>query len=152
MKAEHLLKLANIATKLEVNGLHKESDAAHQTLVRLAAYWQAPYADIPMLERKWPFSLVDEDFEDAEESRTRFPRYEEKDDVKLSGDDSDEGQQSLEVSLHPKESNPGAGIKFVWPDFASSLQQGKNWGKDIKKHDENNASCMRYKNLVPTFY
>ena len=37
MKAEHLLKLANIATKLEVNGLHKESDAAHQTLVRLAA-------------------------------------------------------------------------------------------------------------------
>jgi len=68
-------------------------------------------------------------------------------------DDEDKSEiTSLEVSLHPNESDPGAGVKFVWYDGASSLQQGQNWGKNIQKHEENNAAGMRYKNLVPTFY
>lgn len=151
MKAEHLLKLAKISSELERVGLPEQSDTLRHSLIRLSANWQSIYVDIPMLERKWPFSLVDEDFEEADLNRSNFPRYKEKDNLELSGDDSDEFK-SLEVSLHPDESDAGAGVKFVWYDGASSLQQGSNWGKDIKKHDENNASGMRYKNLVPTFY
>ena len=92
----------------------------------------------------------DED-EEADDLRNKFPRYDEKEDLDLAGEDPVEFD-SLEVRLHPGESDPGAGIKFVWYDGSSSLQQGKDWGKDIRKHDENNASGMRYKNLVPTFY
>ena len=151
MKAEHLLKLAQISSQLEREGMTVESDRVRTALLKLGANWQSPYMDIPLLERKWPFDLVDEDFQEADDLRNKFPRYDEKEDLDLSGEDEVEFD-SLEVRLHPHESDPGAGIKFIWYDGASSLQQGKNWGKDIKKHDENNASGMRYKNLVPTFY
>jgi len=151
MKAEHLLKLARISSQFERAGMIVESDRVRTALIKLGAYWQSPYMDIPLLERKWPFDLVDEDFQEADDLRNKFPRYDEKEDLDLAGEDTVEFD-SLEVRLHPGESDPGAGIKFVWYDGSSSLQQGKDWGKDIRKHDENNASGMRYKNLVPTFY
>ena len=151
MNAQKLVKLAKISSILEQKGMARESDLINDTLVRLSANWQSIYVDLPMLERKWPFSLVDEDFEDADEQRQNFPRYQEKDDIELSGDD-DEEFNSLEVSLHPNESDAGAGVKFIWTDFASSLMQGSNWGKKIQKHDENNAAGERYKNFVPTLY
>jgi len=152
MKARHLLKLAKICSKLEKSGQPEHSDMLRVAIVKLGANWQSPYVDIPMLERVWPFSIVEEDFKDADFNRFYFPRYREKDDLELSGDDDELEFNSLEVSLHPEESDPGAGVKFVWYDGASSLQQGHDWGKKIEKHDENNASGMRYKNLVPTFY
>ena len=151
MKAEHLLKLARISSQLEREGMVAESDRVRTALLKLGANWQSPYMDIPLLERKWPFDLVDEDFQEADDLRNKFPRYDEKEDLDLAGEDEVEFD-SLEVRLHPHESDPGAGIKFVWPDFASSLQQGSDWGKKMKTHDQNNAANERYKNLVPTFY
>jgi hypothetical protein len=151
MNAQKLVKLAKIGSILEQKGMARESDLINDTLVRLSANWQSIYVDLPMLERKWPFSLVDEDFEDADEQRQNFPRYREKEDVDLSGDD-DEEFNSLEVSLHPSESDAGAGVKFIWTDFASSLMQGSNWGKKIQTHDQNNAAGERYKNFLPNLY
>jgi hypothetical protein len=151
MNAHQLFKLAKISSYLDYQGMNKESDIISNTITRLAANWQSPYVDIPMLERVWPFSIVDEDFQEADDLRQKFPRYDEKDNIELN-DDEDGEFTSLEVSLHKDESDPGAGIKFIWYDGASSLQQGSNWGKEIQKHDENNAAGMRYKNLVPTFY
>lgn len=151
MKAEHLLKLARISSQLEREGMVAESDRVRTALLKLGANWQSPYMDIPLLERKWPFDLVDEDFQEADDLRNKFPRYDEKEDLDLAGEDEVEFD-SLEVRLHPHESAPGAGIKFVWPDFASSLQQGSDWGKKMKTHDQNNAANERYKNIVPTFY
>jgi len=112
MKAEHLLKLARISSQFEREGMIVESDRVRNVLIKLGANWQSPYMDIPLLERKWPFDMVDEDFQEADDLRNKFPRYDEKEDLDLAGEDVVEFD-SLEVRLQPGESDPGAGIKFV---------------------------------------
>jgi hypothetical protein len=151
MNAQSLHKLAKLNLTLEKNGFCEESDKVSSVIIKLAANWQSPWVDLPMLERKWPYNLVDKDFEDADEQRQKFPRYDEKEDIEPA-DVDDVEILSLEAHLHPNESNAKGGIKFIWPDFASSLMQGTDWGKSLEEHDKNNASGMRYKNLVPTFY
>ena len=42
MKAEHLLKLAQISSQLEREGLNKESDRVRTALIKLGANWQSP--------------------------------------------------------------------------------------------------------------
>jgi len=63
MNAQILFKLAKINSDLERKGYIKESDRLCNTILRTAANWQSPYVDIPMLERAWPFRMVEEDFE-----------------------------------------------------------------------------------------
>lgn len=152
MNANNLLRLAKISSYLEKEGFTKEADVISDSVVRLAFIF-SPFVNPSFIERVWPFGLVEPTFDETDEERQKFPRYKEFDSLIVDGGDwDDETEQSLESSLHPEESNPEAGIVFVFPDPASSTEQGTGWGKSMEEHDKNNAAGERYKNLTPKFY
>jgi hypothetical protein len=155
MDTKFLVKLAKVNSALENKGYFKESDQVRTTLVRLAYYFQSPYMNIPVDDRVIPYTQLDPYLDDLDLERQNFDRYRENEDIFsfIDWDVDENGDlvefQSLEVSLHPEESNPSGGIKNYWFDGASSIFQGKNWGRSEKERDQNNAAGLRYLNLVP---
>jgi hypothetical protein len=158
MDVNNFLKLAQVATQLNNGGFYKQSDLVLDSMIRIAAYWQGPLVELPLGERVVPFKgVIEKTYEEVDEERQKFPRYDEFNSYVVENGDWDSEEEdpfsmSLEVKLHPQESNPDAGIVFVFPDFASSTEQGSGWGKKMEEHDKNNASGERYKNLTPKFY
>ena len=155
MDTKFLVKLAKVNSALENKGYFKESDQVRTTLVRLAYYFQSPYMNIPVDDRVIPYTQLDPYLDDLDLERQNFDRYRQNEDIFsfIDWDVDENGDlvefQSLEVSLHPEESNPSGGIKNYWFDGASSIFQGKNWGRSEKERDQNNAAGLRYLNLVP---
>lgn len=155
MDTKFLVKLAKVNSALENKGYFKESDQVRTALVRLAYYFQSPYMNIPVDDRVIPYTQLDPYLDDLDLERQNFDRYRENEDIFsfIDWDVDENGDlvefQSLEVSLHPEESNPSGGIKNYWFDGASSIFQGKNWGRSEKERDQNNAAGLRYLNLVP---
>lgn len=149
MNTGKLLRLAKISSVLEKKGMTVEADAVISTVVRLAN-WQSPYMNLPILDRVFPWSMLGPDLDEADVKRQDFQRYKDPESVAVKTEPDEEVNR--ENSLHPDEANPDAGIINVWYDGASSTQQGRDWGKSMKEHDENKDAGLDYKNLLPNFY
>ena len=149
METGKLLKLAKICQAFEAQGMPKESDMIFESLVRLAN-WQAPYMDEPMENRMLNYKTrLEPELNEADEERQDFERYNDQTDILVNADPAD---KNIEAQNHPEQSNPAGGIKNVWYDGPSSLEQGgKDWGRTMEERESNNAAGQKYKNLSPNF-
>jgi hypothetical protein len=127
----------------------KESDMIFESLVRLAN-WQAPYMNEPMENRMVNYKTrLEPELNEADEERQDFERYNDQTDILVNADPAD---KNIEAQNHPEQSNPAGGIKNVWYDGPSSLEQGgKDWGRTMEERESNNAAGQKYKNLSPNF-
>ena len=149
METGKLLKLAKICQAFEAQGMPKESDMIFESLVRLAN-WQAPYMNEPMENRMVNYKTrLEPELNEADEERQDFERYNDQTDILVNADPAD---KNIEAQNHPEQSNPAGGIKNVWYDGPSSLEQGgKEWGRTMEERESNNAAGQKYKNLSPNF-
>ena len=149
METGKLLKLAKICQAFEAQGMPKESDMIFESLVRLAN-WQAPYMNEPMENRMLNYKTrLEPELNEADEERQDFERYNDQTDILVNADPAD---KNIEAQNHPEQSNPAGGIKNVWYDGPSSLEQGgKDWGRTMEDREMNNAAGQKYKNLSPNF-
>jgi len=149
METGKLLKLAKICQAFEAQGMPKESDIIFESLVKLAN-WQAPYMNEPMENRMVDYGTkLETELNDADEERQNFRRYKEQENILVNADPAD---KNIEAQNHPEQSNPAGGIKNVWYDGPSSLEQGgKDWGRTMEEREMNNAAGQKYKNLSPNF-
>ena len=149
MENGKLLKLAKICQAFEAQCMPKESDMIFGSLVRLAL-WQGMNVTDPIENRKIDYKTrLESELEEADEERQDFERYNDQTDILVNADPADE---SIESQLHPGQSNPAGGIKNVWYDGPSSLEQGgKDWGRTMEERESNNAAGQKYKNLSPNF-
>jgi hypothetical protein len=149
METGKLLKLAKICQAFEAQGMPKESDMIFESLVRLAN-WQAPYMNEPMENRMVNYKTrLEPELNEADEERQDFERYNDQTDILVNADPAD---KNIEAQNHPEQSNPAGGIKNVWYDGPSSLEQGgKDWGRTMEERESNNAAGQKYKNLSPNF-
>ena len=149
METGKLLKLAKICQAFEAQGMPKESDMIFESLVRLAN-WQAPYMNEPMENRMLNYKTrLEPELNEADEERQDFERYNDQTDILVNADPAD---KNIEAQNHPEQSNPAGGIKNVWYDGPSSLEQGgKDWGRTMEERESNNAAGQKYKNLSPNF-
>ena len=155
MDTKVLVKLAKVNSSLESKGYFKESDRVRNTIIRLAYFFQSPYMNIPVDDSVIPYTQLDPYLDDLDLERQNFDRHRENEDIysfvdfDVDGDGNIVEFTSLEANLHPEQSNPSGGIKNYWFDGASSIFQGKEWGRTEKERDQNNAAGLRYLNLVP---
>ena len=149
METGKLLKLAKICQAFEAQGMPKESDMIFESLVRLAN-WQAPYMNEPMENRMLNYKTrLEPELNEADEERQDFERYNDQTDILVNADPAD---KNIEAQNHPEQSNPAGGIKNVWYDGPSSLEQGgRDWGRTMEEREMNNAAGQKYKNLSPNF-
>jgi len=149
METGKLLKLAKICQAFEAQGMPKESDMIFESLVRLAN-WQAPYMNEPMENRMVNYKTrLEPELNEADEERQDFERYNDQTDILVNADPAD---KNIEAQNLPEQSNPAGGIKNVWFDGPSSLEQGgKDWGRTMEERESNNAAGQKYKNLSPNF-
>ena len=149
METGKLLKLAKICQAFEAQGMPKESDMIFESLVRLAN-WQAPYMNEPMENRMVNYKTrLEPELNEADEERQDFERYNDQTDILVNADPAD---KNIEAQNHPEQSNPAGGIKNVWYDGPSSLEQGgTDWGRTMEEREMNNAAGQKYKNLSPNF-
>jgi hypothetical protein len=149
METGKLLKLAKICQAFEAQGMPKESDIIFESLVKLAN-WQAPYMNEPMENRMVNYKTrLEPELNEADEERQDFERYNDQTDILVNADPAD---KNIEAQNHPEQSNPAGGIKNVWYDGPSSLEQGgRDWGRTMEEREMNNAAGQKYKNLSPNF-
>ena len=92
---------------------------------------------------------LEPELNEADEERQDFERYNDQTDILVNADPAD---KNIEAQNHPEQSNPAGGIKNVWYDGPSSLEQGgKDWGRTMEERESNNAAGQKYKNLSPNF-